>query len=89
MDSAGDLFGTAQGGGSNSDGTVFEIVKTGSTYSSTPTVLASFTGINGNGASGLVMDAAGDLFGTTRPSAEPITMGFCSRSRRPAAVTAR
>ncbi|MCK1494931.1 hypothetical protein IVB14_32120 [Bradyrhizobium sp. 180] len=66
MDSAGNLFGTTTMGGANGDGEVFEIAKTGSTYSSTPTVLVSFSGSNGNGPySNLIMDASGNLFGTT------------------------
>ena len=40
-DAAGDLFGTTAAGGANGRGTVFEIVKTGSGYASTPTVLFS------------------------------------------------
>jgi hypothetical protein len=65
-DAAGDLFGTTDSGGANNDGSVFEIIKSGSSYSSTPTVLASFNGTNGVAPSGgLIMDAAGDLFGTT------------------------
>jgi uncharacterized repeat protein (TIGR03803 family) len=42
-DSNGDLFGTTQAGGANGDGTVFEIVNTGTVaapiYASTPTTL--------------------------------------------------
>ena len=69
-DAAGDLFGTTRSGGANSDGTVFEIPKTGtgSTGFGAPTTLVTFTG-TGNGAApfaGLIADAAGDLFGTTR-----------------------
>jgi uncharacterized repeat protein (TIGR03803 family) len=68
-DAAGDLFGTTEAGGANSDGTVFEIPKTGtgSTGFGAPTTLVSFTG-TGNGSSPfaeLIADAAGDLFGTT------------------------
>jgi uncharacterized repeat protein (TIGR03803 family) len=65
-DAAGDLFGTIFDGGANGDGEVFEIAKTGGSYASTPTILASFNGPNGYylGA-GLIADAAGDLFGTT------------------------
>ena len=62
-DAAGDLFGTTIGG-LDGDSTVFEIVKTGGSYASTPTVLASFSGGNGTLA-GLLADSAGDLFGTT------------------------
>jgi uncharacterized repeat protein (TIGR03803 family) len=65
-DANGDLFGTTTQGGANGAGTVFEIVKTGTSYASTPTVLATFTGANGaDPQSGLTADANGDLFGTT------------------------
>ena len=64
-DAAGDLFGTTFDGGVNNVGTVFEITKTGGGYASTPTTLVSFNGSNGaNPVSGLIADAAGDLFGT-------------------------
>ena len=66
MDAAGDLFGTTSTAGANNDGTVFEITKSGGSYSSTPMVLASFNNTNGRTSeAGLIMDAAGDLFGTT------------------------
>jgi T5SS/PEP-CTERM-associated repeat protein/uncharacterized repeat protein (TIGR03803 family) len=65
-DAAGDLFGTTYNGGANSDGTVFEIAKTGGSYATTPTTLVSFNNTNGeNPEAGLIVDAAGDLFGTT------------------------
>ena len=65
-DAAGALFGTAEEGGPNGDGTVFKIAKTGTGYASTPTTLVSFNGTNGEGPlSGLIADAAGDLFGMT------------------------
>jgi uncharacterized repeat protein (TIGR03803 family) len=61
-DAAGDLFGTTEMGGADNDGTVFEIVKSTGTL----ITLATFTGANGAfPLSGLVSDAAGDLFGTT------------------------
>jgi uncharacterized repeat protein (TIGR03803 family) len=74
MDQAGDLFGTTSTGGANGDGTVFEVKKTNGAYAATPTTIASLTGSdnplqNGSDASfqiaGLLMDSAGDLFGTT------------------------
>ena len=66
MDATGDLFGTTEIGGANSDGTIYEIARNGSGYSSTPTVLASFNGtIGGSLVGSLITDAAGDLFGTT------------------------
>jgi hypothetical protein len=63
MDPAGNLFGVTNGG---NDGTIFEIAKTNGTYASTPTTLYTLTG-GSDGASPdgpLIMDAAGDLFGT-------------------------
>ena len=65
-DAAGNLFGTTASGGAYGYGTVFEIAKAGAGYASTPTTLFSFDGANGAGpVSGLIADAAGDLFGTT------------------------
>jgi uncharacterized repeat protein (TIGR03803 family) len=66
-DSRGDLFGTTEAGGANNGGTVFEIVKTAAGYGSTPITLASFQDLS-DGLSplgSLIMDANGDLFGTT------------------------
>jgi uncharacterized repeat protein (TIGR03803 family) len=58
----GNLFGTTQSGGTNNDGTVFELAG-----GSGPIIsLASFNGTNGaNPYAGLVIDSAGNLFGTT------------------------
>ena len=68
-DANGDLFGTTTGidGGAHlTDGTVFEIVKTASGYASTPTILVSFNGTNGETPfDSLIADSNGDLFGTT------------------------
>ena len=66
VDAAGDLFGTTQAGGAFGDGVAFEIAKASSGYASTPTVLASFDGADGDAPydASLVVDAAGDLFGT-------------------------
>ena len=45
---------------------MFEIAKTATGYASTPTVLVNFDGTHGGYPySGLIADAAGDLFGTT------------------------
>jgi hypothetical protein len=67
VDANGDLFGTTQSGsGANQAGTVFEIAKTASGYATTPTTLVSFNTIDGSDPmGGLIIDAAGDLFGTT------------------------
>jgi uncharacterized repeat protein (TIGR03803 family) len=64
-DANGDLFGTTQQGGSNNDGTIFELVNNNGTY--TLNTLVNFTGNNGSWPSaGLIADANGDLFGTTQ-----------------------
>jgi hypothetical protein len=64
MDAAGDLFGTTSGWGPGGYGTVFEIKKTSTGYSTI--TLAGFNRSNGAGpVAGLVTDSAGDLFGTT------------------------
>jgi uncharacterized repeat protein (TIGR03803 family) len=62
-DAAGTLYGTTSFGGAHGWGTVFKLDKTG-----TETVLHSFTGGADGGrtrGSGLVRDAAGNLYGTT------------------------
>ncbi len=65
-DAAGDLFGTTKFGGAHNQGSVFEIVKTGTGYASTATTLVSFDGSDGSAPFGnLIVDAAGNLFGTT------------------------
>jgi uncharacterized repeat protein (TIGR03803 family) len=63
MDSVGDLFGAATGGGANRDGAIYELPAN----SSSITLLASFNGSDGSSPyfGSLLMDAAGDLFGTT------------------------
>ena len=64
-DANGDLFGTTQHGGASGDGTVFELVRSGSTY--TTTILHAFTR-GSDGAfpqASLIEDVSGDLFGTT------------------------
>jgi uncharacterized repeat protein (TIGR03803 family) len=49
------------------NGTVFEIVKTADGYASTPTTLVSFNGTNGfQPDASLIIDASGNLFGTTQ-----------------------
>ena len=63
MDGAGNLYGTTAGGGANDDGTVFKIGPNG-----TETILHSFAGGTTDGArpeAGLIMDSAGNLYGTT------------------------
>lgn len=65
-DSNGDLFGTTASGGASGKGTVFEIVSTSSGYDAAPVTLISFDSVDGTDPySGLIIDAGGDLFGTT------------------------
>jgi uncharacterized repeat protein (TIGR03803 family) len=67
-DANGNLFGTTAAGGASAHayGTVFEVAKTSSGYASTPITLVRFGGANGAFPAGaLIMDANGDLFGTT------------------------
>jgi uncharacterized repeat protein (TIGR03803 family) len=69
IDADGDLFGLTYAGGAYGDGgfgTVFEIAKTEDGYAGTPTTLASFDDANGETpVGGLIIDADGNLFGTT------------------------
>ena len=65
LDAQGNLYGTTEDGGQFADGTVFEIPK----GTNTAVTLASFNGPNGSApdqAAGVVMDAQGNLYGTTR-----------------------
>jgi uncharacterized repeat protein (TIGR03803 family) len=63
IDSAGNLYGTTNGGGANYQGTVFKIAPDG-----TETLLHSFTGGSdgGNPFGGLQLDSKGNLWGTTQ-----------------------
>ena len=64
LDSAGHLFGVTQDGGPNGWGSVFELTQNGSGW--TESILYAFQGQNDGGApySGLIMDSAGNLYGT-------------------------
>lgn len=65
-DSNGNLFGTTLQSGAGGVGTVFEIVKISNGYATTPTTLVSFSGPDGAyPVGGLLIDAQGNLFGTT------------------------
>jgi uncharacterized repeat protein (TIGR03803 family) len=65
MDSAGNLYGTASLGGAYGNGTVFEEVRSGDSW--TESTLYSFIGSNDgtNPASGVTLDAQGNIYGTT------------------------
>ena len=67
LDSAGNLYGTAEGGGSSHSGTAFELTPA-SKGPWTETVLHTFGTAATDGVNpqaGLIFDAAGNLYGTT------------------------
>jgi len=79
MDSSGNLYGTTSGGGTNGDGTVFELVNSSGSYALK--ILYSFgpsatDGIQPLG--GVIMDSAGNLFGTTVSDRGPYSCGLVS-----------
>src|ERR1700761_2471610 len=67
LDSAGDLIGSTSGAG-NDLGSVFELAATPTGYASAPTTLGYFNGppAGTNPNPGVVIDAAGDVIGSTR-----------------------
>ncbi len=69
FDSAGNLYGTTRRGGANRQGVAFKLTPSGGTWSES--VLHSFAGSKKHSfgcfpESGLIMDTAGNLYGTTR-----------------------
>ena len=71
IDAAGNLLGTAYGGGYGNNGavgTVFEVPKTGSGYGPLTTIAAFGNPYGAFPQAGLTADAAGNLFGTTGSS---------------------
>jgi uncharacterized repeat protein (TIGR03803 family) len=61
LDAQGNLYGVTAFGGTNGEGTLFEVAR----GSGTVTTLASFAGINGATVGDLMMDGAGTFYGTT------------------------
>ena len=68
MDASGNLYGTTEQGGASSQGTAFELAKSGGTWKET--VLHTFDNIGGDDGSypygRLDFDATGNLYGTTQ-----------------------
>ncbi len=63
-DASGNMYGTTGNGGANDDGIVFKVANDAN---HTLTTLATFDGTNGSSpVAGLIADASGDLYGTTR-----------------------
>ncbi len=65
LDGDGNLYGTASGGGTNGYGVVFELSNSGGTW--TESILHNFANApdGANPGNGLIMDAAGNLYGMT------------------------
>jgi uncharacterized repeat protein (TIGR03803 family) len=65
FDQAGNIYGTAAGGGSSGGGVVFKLIRSGSGW--TESVIYNFTNGSDGGtpAAGVIFDGAGNLYGTT------------------------
>jgi uncharacterized repeat protein (TIGR03803 family) len=64
FDQAGNIYGTTFDGGSHGDGTVFELSPSDGGW--TESIIYAFSGSNGQSpVSGVTLDAAGNLYGTT------------------------
>jgi uncharacterized repeat protein (TIGR03803 family) len=76
FDSAGNIYGTTCFGGTHNDGTVFKLTP-GKNGSYTQTVLYSFSGSDGAcPASGVVLDSAGNIYGTASTGGNKSTTCF-------------
>jgi uncharacterized repeat protein (TIGR03803 family) len=80
-DSAGNLYGTTEGGGTSNLGTVFKLTPPAAGEKAwTETVLVSFNGTNGqNPVAGLIPDSAGNLYGTTEEGGTSEPPRVCRR----------
>ncbi len=68
FDTAGNIYGTTYFGGNNAQGVVYELTRSGGSW--TETVLYKFSGANdgANPYSGVIFDKAGSLYGSTYAS---------------------
>lgn len=64
LDTAGNLYGTAEVGGAENDGVVFRLTPASGDWSET--VLHSFLGYGALPFAGVILDSAGNLYGTTQ-----------------------
>ena len=88
FDASGNLYGTTANGGNSGCGgagcgTVYQLSHNGGGWSES--VLYSFSGENGDGANpnaGVVFDAAGNLYGTTKAGGNPASNGTIFRLAR-------
>jgi uncharacterized repeat protein (TIGR03803 family) len=69
LDQAGNLYGTASEGGPYSYGVVFELARNNGKW--TYKVLHSFNGKDGSSPSRLILDPAGNLYGTAQLGSNP------------------
>src|ERR1700680_570877 len=75
LDSSGNVYGTAGGGGPGDGGIVF-VLKRKANGEWTESVLHSFSGPDGKGPfDGLIMDAAGNLYGTASEGGPEVAFG--------------
>jgi uncharacterized repeat protein (TIGR03803 family) len=75
VDGSGEVYGTTEGGGPAMNGTVFKL-KRGSNGVWTETMLHMFSGTDGKGPfTGLVMDEAGNLYGTASEGGTEVAFG--------------
>ncbi len=65
LDSGGNLYGTTVSGGYYDEGAVFQLVRSGSGWSENIIASLGAPGVGGYGGTGLIMDAAGNLYGGT------------------------
>jgi uncharacterized repeat protein (TIGR03803 family) len=66
FDNSGNVYGVTTDGGAHNDGTVYKLTPNHSSFGWSETILYQFTGGNdGKFPNGVVLDAAGNLYGTT------------------------
>ncbi len=80
FDAAGTLYGTTSAGGASSAGTVFALKRTAGAWSERAVYSFSNDGADGQSPmSGLVLNSAGNLFGTTLKGGTRAAVALCSK----------